>query len=251
MRKSVVVFVLVIALLLLNVNSAFALDSHTDRQEFIGDDGSIWTLLVTENGDDKVISLSSNVRSADKFVIETDSVQEELTLTKYEYEGGVIKPRYSEEAQTFDLSEIDNDSSTFDTFAQAYNPVVYEAYKSKYWYRTSKTTNPSYLQIGCVATYTINYTALSSAKQSKCDKYKSKIRSVTSYYNKSVVATSATLATVGVALAVGLLGGPVGAAIAAIVAAIGCSVVAANYMNDAAEAYGAVQDYYSIIKAYA
>jgi hypothetical protein len=85
-RRFLTVCILVIALIVMNISPAFALSNNTTVQKYTDNDGVVWTLSITTDGDDTSISLKSEDATDDKYVIESNLDEGEIVLSTYEYE---------------------------------------------------------------------------------------------------------------------------------------------------------------------
>ncbi|MCR5836329.1 MAG: hypothetical protein K6G88_07475 [Lachnospiraceae bacterium] len=129
-----------------------------------------------------------------------------------------------------------------------------EFWGTPYWYRTKTESGKSYLNIGCKASYTINYSNLSSDKQKRCDKYKSYVKSSSKSFAKAEIELGGTF-TISVICAIIVfdavtLALPAAAIVTAIIAMLGGYAAGVHALVDSYFTQVDARDEYDIVKTY-
>ena len=164
------------------------------------------------------------------------------------------------EKQHLEIVCEDNDAAgTNEVWAQAvsYNSKTKSAEwkDTTYWYQTGNNGKKTYLKIGCKASYRIRTDNLSSAKEKKCNAYKSAVKTSRSYEKKALAyaaAAGVSGATI-IALVLANAAFPPSTIITIVFGVLGGSATvynAINYTIDSFEKWQDAKDYYGIIKSY-
>ena len=124
-----------------------------------------------------------------------------------------------------------------------------------YWYQMGNNGKKTYLKIGCKAKYNIRTDNLSSAKEKKCDAYRSAVKTSRSYEKKALAyaAAAGVSGTTIIALVLANAAFPPSTIIIIVFGVLGGGATvynAINYTVDSFEKWQDAKDYYDTIKSY-
>ena len=228
--------------------------SSTKTIKVTNEEGIEWTIKIDQFSFGKKISLTSESRKDNKYVLSINSDTSNVVVTTYESkEQALLNAYQKKDVATFKIPEY-KEQQRYDSISgqMNWNSKTYERYKKKYFYRfgTSAYGN-TYFQIGCKAIYDIPYYKLSNSKKNECKEYKNAINKVNSNWNKMRNSYIAGFCTEAIGIALAVISAGTSVVISTLVSSLGITVTGATYAANCASAYQDVKDTYVIIRGYA
>lgn len=246
---------LAFVLTLSSINYVYADESVQIEHYTVYEDGVQYNIDLTKKGDNYDFVVASD-SSEDYYEVIIDKSESEIEYTEYKYNSDDSYDQETTEVDYDQVIDVENACNFMSQGISYGNTTKEKLSNDHYWYCYGSNGTKTYMKVGCTSsTYRIRTDNLASAKEKKCDKYASEIRSCNSNVNKALACVGGSSAMLGViaGLVAANVAFPPSVIVTIVVAALGGGagvVGCVNYVIDAYTNYTTAADLYVTIRTY-